>query len=109
MVESDSEGVTAAWEGPDGALGGRWSPGGGSAGESAAGAPVRRRRLAVVPGPPQALQLLQDHLQPQALDELHHIVMQALLLADAVDGDDVGVMEPGHRAGLALEAPQPPR
>ena len=35
---------------------------------------------------------------------LHHEVRRALVLADVVDGADVGVVERGDRLGLALEA-----
>ncbi len=41
-----------------------------------------------------------------ALDELHGIVVDVVLNADAEDRHDVSVVQPGHGAGLALEALQ---
>ena len=52
----------------------------------------------------QLLQLGQHRVQALALDELHHIIMRSLMLADAEDRHDVGVVQPRGRAGLALEA-----
>src|SRR5437762_6182619 len=46
----------------------------------------------------QALQFVQDHVQPQALDILHDVVVQAVLLADAEDRHDVGVVQLRRRA-----------
>ena len=46
-----------------------------------------------------------DAVQPQPLDELHDIVMQPVLLADTEDRDDVGVVQSGGGAGLALKPP----
>ena len=43
-------------------------------------------------------------MQPLAADELHHVVGQAVLLADAEDRDDVRVVEPRGRVGFADEA-----
>jgi hypothetical protein len=57
----------------------------------------------------QPLQLVQDHVQPQALDELHDAVVQAVLLADAEDRHDVGVVQLRRRPRLTLEAAQLPR
>ena len=57
----------------------------------------------------QLAQLGQHLVQPLALDELHDVVMQPVLLADAVDGHDVGVVQPGGGLGLPMEAPQPLR
>src|SRR5262249_36583403 len=37
----------------------------------------------------QLLQLAQDEIEPLSLDELHRVVMNALVLAHAEDGDDV--------------------
>jgi hypothetical protein len=39
--------------------------------------------------------------QAPALDQLHHHVRRAVVLADVVDRNDVRVIELGHRAGLA--------
>ncbi len=55
--------------------------------------------------PPQPL----DHLgQGLALDELHGVVVDALVAADRVDGHDVGVVQLGRRLRLVLEALQLP-
>ncbi len=51
----------------------------------------------------QPLQFLQDLVESQALDELHHVIGQPLVFADAEDRHDVGVVQPGRRAGLPLE------
>ena len=56
----------------------------------------------------EVLQLFQHLIQPQALDELHDVIRQAILLADAEDGDDIGVVQPGRRSRLALEPPLGP-
>ena len=53
----------------------------------------------------QVLQLFQHLVQSQALDELHDVIRQAVLLADAEDRHDVGVVQLGRRLRLALEAP----
>ncbi len=45
-----------------------------------------------------------DLLEPDAVDELHRQVRDAVGLADVVDGDDVGVLELRGNLGLALEA-----
>ncbi|MCG3180811.1 MAG: hypothetical protein BIFFINMI_03174 [Phycisphaerae bacterium] len=45
-----------------------------------------------------------DPVQPRALDVLHDVEVKPLLLADAVDLHDVGVVQPRRDAGLALEA-----
>ena len=42
-------------------------------------------------------------------DELHGKVVQALMLADAEDWHDVGMVQPGRRAGLAAKPFQPRR
>jgi hypothetical protein len=42
------------------------------------------------------------------VDELHDVVVQAVLLADAEHRDDVGVVQPRRRPRLALEPPQVP-
>ncbi len=58
---------------------------------------------------PQLAQLGQHLVEPLALDELHDVVVQPVLLADAVDRHDVGVVQPRRRLRLALEPPQPLR
>src|SRR5262249_33939568 len=42
--------------------------------------------------------------QAVASDELHEEVVEAVALAEVIDGDNVGVAEPGEGAGLAGEA-----
>ena len=49
---------------------------------------------------------LEDLVQPLPGDELHHVVMEAVLLADAEDGHDVGMVQPGGRLRLAKKALQ---
>ena len=41
-----------------------------------------------------------------ALDELHRVVADAVLLAVVEDADDVGVVQPGRQPGLGVEPPQ---
>ena len=53
----------------------------------------------------QLLHLFQHVIQPQALDELHDVIRHAVLLADAEDRDDVGVVQLGGGLRLALEPP----
>src|SRR6185436_11304683 len=48
--------------------------------------------------------LLQAVAQRLALEQLHHRVDDARFVADVVDGEDVGMIERGHRPRLALEA-----
>src|SRR5262249_48074500 len=48
---------------------------------------------------------VQPHGQAGAVDELHAEVVQAVVLADLVDRDDLGVVEVGHRLGLVAESP----
>ena len=55
------------------------------------------------------LQLAKDFIQPQSLDELHHIVRHALVLADAEHRHDVRVMQPRRGPRLALEPTCKPR
>ena len=51
----------------------------------------------------QPPQLVQHRVEALALDELHDVEVRALVLADAEDRHDVGVVQPRRRAGLALE------
>ena len=51
----------------------------------------------------QAVQLVEDGVQALALDELHGVVVDAVVLADAEDRHDVGVVQPGRGPGLAAE------
>ena len=55
------------------------------------------------PGP-QTFQFLQDLVEAQPLDELHDVVAQAVVFADAEDRHDVGVVQLRRRLRLALEA-----
>jgi hypothetical protein len=77
--------------------------------------PRRDRRVrpfgrAVRSGPMRPLleptQLVDDRVQPLALDELHGIVADLAILADLEDRHDIRVVELGRRAGLAAEAGQ---
>ena len=69
--------------------------------------PVRRGaapRCAGGPGaPPQPAQLLQDGVEAHAGDELHHVVVMAVVPPHAEDRDDVGVVQPRRRPRLPLE------
>ena len=47
----------------------------------------------------------EDGIEPLALDELHDVEMRSLVLADAEDRHDVGVVQPRRRPRLALEPP----
>ncbi len=49
---------------------------------------------------------LQPVLEAAAAHELHHDVRRVLLEHQVVDRDDVRVLQPGHRLGLATKAPQ---
>jgi len=51
----------------------------------------------------ESLYLLEDFIQRLSLDELHGIVMHALVLADPVDLHDVRVMQAGRGPCLAPE------
>ena len=64
----------------------------------------RDRRSGTGPAGMNAFELVEDLIKAQARDELHDVVVQAVLFADAEDRDDVGVVQPGGRPGLALEA-----
>jgi hypothetical protein len=50
-------------------------------------------------------QLVEDQIHAEALDKLHDVVGLAVVLADAEDRDDVGVVQLGRGLGLALEPP----
>ena len=43
-------------------------------------------------------------VQAHAVDELHYIVVQSIVFTDAENRDDVGVVQPRHRARLALKS-----
>ncbi len=51
----------------------------------------------------RAPELGDDRVQAAALDVLHHVEVDALVFADAMDGDDVGVVQPSGRLSLSLE------
>ena len=51
-------------------------------------------------------QLVDDQVEPLALDELHGIVADLAVLADLEDRHDVGVVELRRRPRLAAEAGQ---
>jgi hypothetical protein len=54
----------------------------------------------------QTPQFPQHFLEALALDELHGVIVNAVVSADVVDRDDVGVVQPRRRTGLAAEALQ---
>ena len=58
---------------------------------------------------PQSLDFVEDGVEPLPSDELHDVVVQAVVLADAEDGHDVRVMQPCRRAGLTPESFEPGR
>jgi hypothetical protein len=62
-----------------------------------------RARFGLVLGP-QTAHLVQHGVQSLAVNELHGVVMDALVFADAEHRHDVGMVQPGRRAGLAAEA-----
>ena len=62
---------------------------------------IARRRRA---GPAEVPQLVQDAIQALAPDELHGEVVHALVLADAEDRHDVGMVQPRRRPRLAAES-----
>ena len=63
------------------------------------GRPRTRGRSGVA----QPLQLGQDGVESLALDELHHVEVSRLVVADAEDRHDVRVMQPRRGPRLALE------
>ena len=67
-------------------------------------APLGGQRLTGSQRPAEAADVGQHLVEPLALDELHGVVVDAVALADAEDGHDVGVMQPPGRLGLAAEA-----
>src|SRR5262249_27219888 len=77
--------------------------------------PARQFSLLVPFLPPQPLHLRQHFVQTLALDELHGEIVyrrtDALRTpdADVEDGDDIRVVQPCRRAGLAAEALEPDR
>ncbi len=50
---------------------------------------------------------LQQDVESLALDVLHHVEGEPLVVADSVNGNDVGMVQPSDRLRLALEASQP--
>src|SRR5262245_9011125 len=56
----------------------------------------------------EVLQFPEDLIERLAADELHGVVAQAVLLADFVDGHNVGVMQLGGGPGLAAETRHQP-
>ena len=69
--------------------------------------PARHRRRARFAQQP--LDFRQDGVQSVSRDELHGVIMEAVVLADAKDRHDVRVVQPRRRAGLAPEPLQPGR
>ena len=51
-------------------------------------------------------QLHQDPIKALAVDELHDVVVQPVLLADSEDRHDVGVVQPCSGSRLTLKAGQ---
>jgi hypothetical protein len=70
--------------------------------------PVRRRQVGRAFRVPQPFQLGENFVEPKPRNELHHIEVQALMLADPENRHDVGVVQPRRRPRLALEAAQLP-
>ena len=60
--------------------------------------PPEAKRVAPVEGA-----ALQSSSQALAIDQVHHVIEEAVVLIRVVDGDDVGVGERGQGAGLAEE------
>ena len=78
-----------------------------SATSAALTAPLDRPRPAgelALPVPRQAAQFLHHGVQPHAGDELHDVVVMAVVLSHAEDRHDVGVVQP--RAARARVEPQ---
>ena len=71
----------------------------------------RHSGRSLIPNPqspiPSFCQGVNDPVQSLPGDELHHVIVDAVLAADAEDRDDVRVVEPGRRLRLAKEALQP--
>jgi hypothetical protein len=68
---------------------------------SPAGGREGRVRGSLPIGAPKLANFAQDCIQTESLDELHRVVMQPVMLADAEDRDDVRVVQPRRRLGLA--------
>ena len=64
---------------------------------------ARRPGALALPRPPQPAQFLQDGVQAHAGDELHDVVVMAVVPAHAEDRDDVGVVQPRRGPRLSLE------
>src|SRR5262249_40418662 len=54
----------------------------------------------------QAAQLVEDGVEAEALNELHGVIRQAIVLADGEDGHDVRVVQLRRRPRLPLKALQ---
>ncbi len=54
----------------------------------------------------QPLQLLDDQIEPLALDELHRVKLDVAVLSDLEDRHDIRVVQTGRGAGLVAEAVQ---
>ena len=67
------------------------------------GSAAARRRARAPGAPPQPAQFLQDGVQAHAGDELHDVVVMAVVPPHAEDRDDVGVVQPRRRPRLPLE------
>ncbi len=67
------------------------------------GRPGALRHSRLPPGIAQPRQLVDDLVEPLALDELHRVVGHLAVAADLVDRHDVGVVQPRRRLRLAAE------
>src|SRR5438552_13016861 len=75
-----------------------------AAGERVAGEAVPLLRSRSGFRPAQLPQLLQDFVKALAANELHGVIVNAVLLADAEDRDDICVVETCRGPRLAAEA-----
>ena len=53
---------------------------------------------------PELPDVIQDLVQALSGDVLHRVIADAVVLAVVEDADDVGVVQPGRRAGLGVES-----